>query len=208
MVRGSAKVLLRGISSKQRTSGVRVSVSVFALGALHITYDFSDSPEIAPGALIDGSNPPTTGLGPTGTNFHNPTHFPGVTAPATSLPTGSSLPLSGDPGDAGLSTGVSSHTAAIVGGVVGGGAAIAIAFILFGLIYRQRQRPTLPSAPYMVDVASPPLYYSQRPLSDAGTPTQSSMVDTHVVPMRAYVCFFVPPWRSLQLNGLVPPGSE
>jgi hypothetical protein len=97
-----------------------------------------------------------------------------------------------------------------VGGVVGGGAAIAIAFILFGLIYRQRQRSTSPSgsAPYMVDVASPPLYYSQRPLSDAGTPTQSSMVDTHVVPMRAYVSFFVPPWRSLQLNGLVPPESE
>ena len=144
---------------------------------------FLDGPEIGPGALI-GTNASTSGAGsgPTGTNAATATNFPGLT---TAFPTGTSVPKSGDSPSSGTSK-KSSHTAAIVGGAIGGAAVIAIAVVTIGLLSR-RKRSTPPPGPYMNDVASQPLYDSQKPMSEVGTTAPSSTVETPVVPMKVYV---------------------
>ena len=90
-----------------------------------------------------------------------------------------------------------SNTGAIVGGVVGGVAAISIAVaVIFFYLRRRRSRAPSAAAPG-VGASQPPMDEIKQPLTDEGTntgsslPGTSSMPGTPGAPMRLYVRVFI-----------------
>jgi hypothetical protein len=138
---------------------------------------FTDTPELAPGAVLaSGATVSPSSTGPVSSSH------------TTGLPTPSPT-----------HTGSSTNAGAIAGGVVGGVAAISIAAAAI-FFFMRRQRPQAPSAVVPgVGPFQPPMDEIQRPLTDNETYTAytassvpaSSMPGTPVVPMRLYVRAFV-----------------
>lgn len=147
-----------------------------------------DSPELAPGTLLgpSGATVSVTGSGSHGTSTSSGDSSTGVPTPTP--------------------TKKSSNTGAIVGGVVGGVAAISIG--AFGVVFflLRRKRSQAPTAAPGFGASQPPMDEIQRPLTDEGmytasslpgtvsSPpgTMSSLPGTPIVPMRLYVSVSCP----------------
>ena len=150
----------------------------------HTQVNFIDSPEIAPGALLgpSGATVGATATRPQSTLSTDSTFAPSSTA-VGDFPSSLSSPTS--------TGGSSSNTGAIVGGVVGGVVAISIAVVAIAFSLR-RQDPQAPSAaPPGVGVSQPPMDKFQRPLTDNGMHTASTLTGTPAVPVKVYVRAFV-----------------
>jgi hypothetical protein len=84
---------------------------------------------------------------------------------------------------------------AIVGGAVGGVAAISIAVAaIFFFMRRERTQAPIAATPG-VGAFQPPMEEIQQPLADDSTYAGSTMPGTPVVPMKLYVCFSFAPIR-------------
>ena len=142
-----------------------------------------DTPEISPGALLGPSGVVTATVAATATG----PQFPHSTS-AMSFTIGDSPSALSSPSSTG---GSSSNTGAIVGGIVGGVAVISIAItaILFSLRRRRPQAPT--ATPRGTGGSQLPKDEFQRPLTDKGMHTASTLHGDPVVPIKHYVRVFV-----------------
>jgi len=144
---------------------------------------FLDSPEIGPNALIGISSAFTTG--PTAASS-NPTVHPAITS-VTSSSSSSFLPANATV-TASTSSGGGPDTGAIVGGVLGGIAVIAVAVV--GAVYRFRQRVKASPAAFVVGDAPQPRNQARNPLSDDGTRVSFSTHEAPIPSMRDHVMCF------------------
>ena len=172
--------------------GYPLSIFLF-LDSSHVR--LPDSPEIGPGTLIGASS--SFSPGPTGSKTANspPTGVP-ANGTATPRPTD---PASSLPGES--PSGGSSHTAAIVGGVVGAIAFLAIVVLVIAYLRRQCNTRSpyapyaassitaAPSFPPVIDYASQTHSGARRGMSEAGTIASSAMPELRA-PMGVYVRVF------------------
>jgi len=180
MTHTSAWTKAFGTPRRRWPSAVGILLSLFGLGdASHLR--IPDSPEIGPGAFIGVSTIFT--IGATTSTSPSPTVFPAVTTSSPSL-TPTSSPSVGSSS--------SSNTGAIVGGVIGGIAIVAVAVL--GSLYLLRQRARGPPAPLAFDGDSPP-DRAKRQLSDEGHYVSSHTLEANMPPMTGYVRGFVPSLR-------------
>ena len=167
-----------GIPTSHMPSAVGFIFRVFFLSQVSIFFFFTDSPELAPGAVLaSGATVSASATGPVSPHSTVPDKF----SSGTPAPT---------------HTGSSTNVGAIAGGVVGGVVAISIAAAAIVFFFMRRQRPQAPSAALPgVGPYQQPMDEIQRPLTDYETYTSSvpasSLPGTPIVPMRLYVRAFV-----------------
>ena len=160
-----------------------------SLSHTHVLFFIIDTPEVAPGVLLGASGATVTATG-------SGAQSPHITSSASSAGTGDSS----SPHPTSASTGgSSSNIGAIVGGAVGGVAAISIAVAaIFFFLRRQRPQAAPAVAAPGFGAFQPPMDEIQRPLTTddvsymASSQTVSSMPGTPVASMRLYVRVFVP----------------
>jgi hypothetical protein len=153
-----------------------------------------DTPEISPGALLGFSGVVTVASSATGAASVTSAQSPHSTSAMSSTVRHSPSALSNSTPTGGSS----SDEGAVVGGVVGGAVVIFIAITRIFLSLR-RLRSQAPTAIVGTGVSQLPTGEFQRPLTDSGMHTESTLPGDTVVPIKLYVRVLVPNQPSLFL---------